>query len=183
MVFLANTPILGNYEVSAGEVLTFFCIQNPDKMTTETNKIIKELAEPIAEQRDMYVVDVEIKQDQGSVVWVLVDSEEGNVNVDHCSEISRELAFLMDKQDLFSGRYRLNVSTPGLSRPLSDLRQYKKNAGRTARIKYKTDEGYNEVEGTIKQVLPGSIKLTTDNGTTTDIEFSAIAETKIIPKI
>lgn len=169
--------------MSAGEVLTFFCIQNPEQMTTETDKRIKELAEPVAEQRDMYVVDVEIKQDKGSVVWVLVDSEEGNVNVDHCSEISRELTLLLDEHDLFTGAYRLNVSTPGLGRPLSDWRQYKKNAGRTARIKYKTEEGYTEAEGKIDRVLPDSVTITTDNGTTTDIEFSTIAETKIIPKI
>ena len=152
-------------------------------MTTETEKIIRELAEPVVVQHDMYIVDVEIKQDNGSVVWVLVDNEDGGVNVDRCSEISRELAFLLEENNVFTGAYRLNVSSPGLSRPLSDQRQYKKNTGRTARVKYKTNEGYTEVEGVINDVKSESIRVTSEDGTVTELDFSSIAEAKIIPKI
>jgi len=81
----------------------------------------------------MFIVDVEIKHQDMNVVWVSVDSEKGDVNLDKCSQISRELSFLIESENIFNKPYRLNVSSPGLSRPLTDNRQYAKNTGRTVK--------------------------------------------------
>ncbi len=183
MVFLPNSPILCNYEVSAGEVLTFFCIQNQIPMEEGPIFKIKEKAEKIAAHNDMFLVDVEIKQEDMNVIWVLVDAEQGGVNVDTCSKMSRELAFYIDEHDLIQGSYRLNVSSPGLSRPLSDKRQYKKNIGRTAKVKYKSDNDYNQAEGILSDVTENHLSLNTGSDNPTQIAFSDIVETKIIPKI
>ena len=155
------------------------------KMHIDIISKIKELAEPLANERDLFVVDVEIKTGGGQTeVWVLLDSESGGVNVDHCSEISRELGFLMDAHELFDKKYRLNVSSPGLSRPLSDKRQYKKNEGRVATIKFKNAEGeYKKIEGVITGVQEDTIQITDEEEIETPIPFEAIVETKIIPVI
>jgi len=154
-------------------------------MPETPEKIIENLAEPIAAQLDMFVVDVEIKQENGPVVWVNVDSESDIVNVDKCSEISRELGFLIDAHELMGGRYRLNVSSPGLARPLSDIRQYRKNRGRYARVKYKTDDGYKTVEGKLSDVSDSKIEIVTDDDGSEPlrIDLEQVAETKILPKI
>ena len=154
-------------------------------MQESPEKVIENLAEPIAAQLDMFVVDVEIKQDRGPVVWVSVDSETDIVNVDKCSELSRELGFLLDAHELMGGRYRLNVSSPGLSRPLSDIRQYRKNRGRYARVKFKTGDGYETVEGKLADVSDSKIEIVKENNGSEPlkIDFEQIAETKILPKI
>ncbi|MEX0995372.1 MAG: ribosome maturation factor [Balneolaceae bacterium] len=142
---------------------------------------IKKLAEPIVQQEDMFIVDVEIKEGNETVVWIFVDSEHGDVNVESCTRISSELEFVLDAYEVLSTKYRLNISSPGLSRPLSDRRQYIKNLGRKARIKFKEAEGYQKLEGTLKDVSGDEIKIEMDKGEDTFIHFNKIVETKIIP--
>jgi len=144
---------------------------------------VKEFAEPIVEQEDMFLVDVEVKNAKILEVWVLVDSVEGGVNLDSCGRVSRELSFQLDEKDIFNKAYRLNVSSPGLSRPLSDKRQYPKNEGRTAKVKYKENENYITVEGVLTEVTDTLIKLTPEDDKTVNIPFENIVETKIVPKI
>jgi len=152
-------------------------------MPAEPIKRIKEIAEPIVEQEDMFLVDVEIKHANKMEVWVLVDSLTGGVNVDSCSKISRELGFLLEEKSIIDSAYRLNVSSPGLSRPLSDKRQYGKNKGRTAKVKYKENDDYYSVEGVIGEVDEQKFILITDNDESKHIPFSDVIETKIVPKI
>ena len=146
---------------------------------------IKDLAAPLAEEHNLFVVDVELKTHSGQAeVWVLLDTEEGGVNIDHCSEISRELGFLIEAHELFDNKYRLNVSSPGLSRPLSDKRQYKKNEGRVATIKFKNADGeYKKIEGVITGIEDEVVAITDEEEVETQIPFDDIVETKIIPVI
>ncbi len=131
----------------------------------------------------MFLVDIELKQQDMNVVWVYVDSEEGGVNLDVCSKISRELSFQVENEDIFPRSYRLNVSSPGLSRPLSDKRQYGKNIGRTVKVKYKQEGEYEKIEGILKEVTDNSVTIEDENGQTATIDFEHLVETKIVPKI
>ncbi|REL33631.1 ribosome maturation factor [Rhodohalobacter sp. SW132] len=144
---------------------------------------IKELAEPLVSQSDMFLVDVEIKQQEMPVVWVLVDSENGGVNLDECTKLNKELSFLVESEEIFEKSYRLNVSSPGLSRPLTDKRQYAKNRGRTARIKFKKDGSYEKAEGILKEVSDDLVKIEQNKGNEVSIRFEDLVETKIVPKI
>ncbi|MDR9418429.1 ribosome maturation factor RimP [Gracilimonas sp.] len=148
-------------------------------------KNIKDLATPLAEEHNLFVVDVEIKTGSGiAEVWILLDSEAGGVNIDHCAEISRELGFLVEAHELFDSKYRLNVSSPGLSRPLSDKRQYKKNEGRVAAVKFKNSSGeYQKIDGVITGVHENIIAITDEDEVEIEIPFDSIVETKIIPVI
>ena len=144
---------------------------------------IKELAAPLAEARSLFVVDVEVNLNSTPEVWVYLDAEERGVNLDECADISRELGFLMDAHELFEGKYLLNVSSPGLSRPLLDRRQYKKNEGRSAKIKFKQGDKYEKINGSIAAVTPGGITVENENEGAVHISFDDIMETKIVPKI
>lgn len=152
-------------------------------MKTDPLKRIEELALPLVEQADMFLVDVELKQQEMNVVWVYVDSENGNVNLEECSKISRELSFLVESEDLFPRAYRLNVSSPGLSRPLSDKRQYRKNVGRNVKVKYRNEDGYHKIEGVLKDVSDEFVKIEDENKQSVSVEFNQLVETKVVPKI
>ena len=152
-------------------------------MISDPLKRIKELAETLVSQTDMFLVDVELKQQEMNVVWVYVDSETGGVNLDECSRISRELSFMVESEELFVKSYRLNVSSPGLSRPLSDRRQFAKNRGRTAKVKYKQDDSYEKIEGILKDVSEDYVKIQHDKDKETSIRFEDLVETKIVPTI
>ena len=130
---------------------------------------------------DFFLIDVEIRGGDTPEVWVSVDAEDRGVNMDECAEISNELSFLMDAHDIFSGAYRINVSSPGLSRPLVDRRQYPKNVGRKAEFKYQKDGEQTSIEGTLQEVSEENIAIKLEDDSTIKIPFEELIETKIIP--
>ena len=151
-------------------------VQN--KVTNE----ISELAESVLSTTDFFLVDVEIRGGDTPEVWVSVDAKDRGVNMDECAEISNELGFLLDAHDIFSGRYRINVSSPGLDRLLVDRRQYPKNVGRKGAFKYETEEGEKtEIEGMLQEVSEDNITVQQEDESTLTIPFDRLVETKIIP--
>lgn len=151
---------------------------------TVSNKLINkisELAESVLVTTDFFLVDVEIKGGDIPEIWVSVDGEDRDINMDECAEISNELSFLMDAYELFSGRYRMNVSSPGLDRPLVDRRQYPKNKGRKVKVKYKQDGKDLKVEGILQNVSEKGIVVEINEQTTVGLPFDDVVETKIIP--
>jgi ribosome maturation factor RimP len=153
-------------------------------MAEELINSVKEISETVVAQENMFLVDVEVKHAKVMEIWILVDSESSGVNLDACSRISREIGFRLEEKGVIDSAYRLNVSSPGLSRPLTDLRQYPKNIGRTARVKYrKDDEQYETIEGILEEAGADSLTIAIDKETRQQISFSDVVETKIIPKI
>ncbi len=153
-------------------------------MQLDTIQKIKDLAAPLVESKDLFVVDIEHKTGSGlNEVWLYLDAQDRGVNLDECADISKELGFLIEAHELFEKKYRLNVSSPGLSRPLSDVRQYKKNEGRKAKVKFKKDDEYDKTEGTIVGVDENGIMLEDQNGKSVKVLFDDIKEAKIVPNI
>jgi ribosome maturation factor RimP len=144
---------------------------------------IHELLLPITDQSDSYIVEVILRGERSSkVIEVYVDSDKG-ITLDECSQVSRALSEKLDEIDLITGRYRLDVSSPGLDRPLKLLRQYSKNIGRTCKVKYTGEEKKKIVlEGKLDSVSEETI-IITKAGKRTEIAFSAVNEAYIIPKI
>jgi ribosome maturation factor RimP len=143
---------------------------------------IKALADQAAMGGPSYVVEVEVKGGTGSpIIWVYIDAEVGQATIEDCTRISRELGLLMDAHELYSnGNYTLNVSTPGLSRPLTDMRQYRNNVGRNARIKTRIDDKTNILEGKFQSLTDDGLVLETKKGPV-ELKFADIIETKILP--
>jgi len=153
-------------------------------MQLDTIQKIKDLAAPLVEPKDLFIVDIEHKTGSGlNEVWLYLDAQDRGVNLDECADISRELGFLMEAHELFEKKYRLNVSSPGLSRPLTDIRQYIKNKGRKAKVKYKKEDEYEKTEGIIVGVDEQGITLEDQDGKSVEILFDDINEAKIVPNI
>ena len=109
-------------------------------------------------------------------IWM----KDRGVTLDEYAEVSTELAFVLEAHEVFENKYRLNVSSPGLSRPLADKRQYGKNIGRKAKVKFKK-EGFEKIEGKLTSVSEHGISIEPPKGDSVQILFEEIIETKIIP--
>jgi ribosome maturation factor RimP len=144
---------------------------------------ISELAESVLNSTDFFLVDVDIKGTNPPEIWIYVDGEERGINMDECANLSNELSFLMDAHELYNGAYLLNVSSPGLSKPLVDRRQYPKNKGRKVKVKYKNNNQYNKLEGTLKDYTEQKIIIGQNEGELVELPFDQIVETKIIPSL
>lgn len=181
LFFRRNNDIFNCLKVSAERSSLFFVPKIRKTVPNEVINTISELAESVLSTTDFFLVDVEIKGGDTPEIWVSIDAEDRGVNMDECAEVSNELGFLMDAHDVFSGRYRINVSSPGLSRPLIDRRQYPKNVGREAKFKFKKDGEYTKIEGTLKEVDDDHIVVGLDDESIKKIAFDDLVETKIIP--
>ena len=152
-------------------------------MQNKLKNDISELAESVLNSTDFFLVDVDIKGTNPPEIWIYVDGEERGINMDECANLSNELSFLMDAHELYNGAYLLNVSSPGLSKPLVDRRQYPKNKGRKVKVKYKNDNQYNKLEGTLKDYTEQKIIIGQNEGELVELPFDQIVETKIIPSL
>ncbi len=143
---------------------------------------IREIAETFTAPIGAYVVDVVFRGERSSkVIEVYVDTDAG-ITLEQCSDISRLLSEWLDANELIDGRYRLDVSSPGLDRPLRLHRQYVKNIGRKCAVKY-TGEGKKVLlEGILEQVTADSITVV-KNKKETVIPFESIVETMVVPLI
>lgn len=100
----------------------------------EVIKKVKTLAEGIASDNSFELVDVELLgSDRKTVIRVTIDKE-GGVDLDDCQIMSRELESLLDVEDPFVGRYTLEVSSPGIDRPLKKIEDFVRFTGKKARI-------------------------------------------------
>jgi ribosome maturation factor RimP len=98
--------------------------------------IIK-LIEPLAASYGVELVDVEYQRERfGWVVRIYLDKE-GGVTLDDCSQISGEVGELIDVNDFINHPYTLEVSSPGLNRPLKGEKDFVRNIGKLVRIKTK----------------------------------------------
>jgi ribosome maturation factor RimP len=105
-----------------------------DKSITYREKII-ELIEPVIESEGMEIVDVEcLKMKFRWLVRIYIDKEEG-VTIADCSEISKQAGDSLDVYDVLPGSYTLEVSSPGLDRPLTRDKDFIKYRGHKVRIR------------------------------------------------
>ncbi|MEZ4599264.1 MAG: ribosome maturation factor [Syntrophotaleaceae bacterium] len=93
------------------------------------------LITPVLESRKMELVDLEYKREgRGNVLRLFIDKD-GGVTLDDCADISREVDVLLEVEDLIPGAYNLEVSSPGLDRPLKKAADYERFKGRLGKIK------------------------------------------------
>jgi ribosome maturation factor RimP len=92
----------------------------------------------IAEGAGCELAHVEFK---GSLLRLVLDRTDGAVSVDDCALVSRQVSALLDVVDFGPGRYTLEVSSPGLDRPLWRPADYSRFTGRLARVTFTTAEG------------------------------------------
>jgi ribosome maturation factor RimP len=113
------------------------------------------------------------------VVDIYVDSDE-ELSIKKLAEVNREVGFLLDVEDLIPGRYNLNVSSPGLDRPLRLPRQYRKNIGKPLRVHYNKPDGAGttEIEGELVDVDDVAIEVK-DGGDVRSIPLQDIVWAKI----
>jgi len=111
---------------------------------------VKELAIPILEREALELVDIEFKREaRGWVLRIYIDKE-GGVSLNDCTLVSQQLGDVLDVEDPIDTPYILEVSSPGLTRPLKGTKDYQRYIGRLVKIKT-----YKEIYG--KKVFIGEL--------------------------
>lgn len=128
------------------------------------------------------LLGIELNQStHGSVLRVYIDKDEGIV-VDDCVAVSRQLSGVLDVEDPIKGNYDLEVSSPGMDRPLFTVDQFKKFIGET--IKLRLYEKYNErkrFSGILKAVDSEQVVIDCDNEEY-NVPFRLIEKARLVPQ-
>lgn len=96
---------------------------------------IQGFVENLLPSMDLELVEIQYRQENtGWVLRLFVDGPDG-IGVDQCARVSRELSTFLEVEDLIQHAYSLEVSSPGLERPLHSSADFKRYAGKKARIK------------------------------------------------
>ena len=153
--------------------------QPADTVVTTLAARVEALVEEVLSGTPHYLVEVLVRGTKGArVVEVFVDSD-GDLGVDALAQISRDLAFLIDTEEVLDGRYRLDVSSPGVDRPLRLPRQYAKNVGRRLRVAYRMGERTTETEGELTVADDDGITIQPKKGDARRIGYDDIAWAKV----
>ena len=120
-----------------------------------SNKRLEDIVlELIRDDDSLFLVDSEIKGNEGNLTLVILIDGDNGVDIDRCAEISRELGNILEEEELIESKYRLEVSSPGVDQPLKLVRQYHKNIGRDFKIDTLDGE---EFKGKLIEVLENTL--------------------------
>ncbi len=139
---------------------------------------VTELVQSPIEEEGFELVELKLAQyKKSSRLQLFIDSDHG-VNIDDCVRVSRRIEPVLEKSNLFAFGYTIEVSSPGLDRPLKTVRDFSRRVGEKMRIFFLEDE-FLPVEGTLTGVDETGIEIETEKGMSR-IDLGKIRVGKII---
>ena len=138
---------------------------------------VRALVAPLAEAASVDLYDVE---HNGGVVRVLVDAD-GGISLDAIARLARSISRALDEQDLIPGRYTLEVSSPGLERPLRTPEHFRRAAGSEVRVKTQPGfEGPRRLTGILEGVADDGVDLRGTDGEVCRIAYEQLASARTV---
>jgi len=142
---------------------------------------IKQLILPVLEFQDVELVNIELQGKQSSQVLKIFIDHENGVNLDLCTQVSRDISDILDTEDIIKNKYRLEVSSPGFDHPLKTFKDFKRNVNRKVEIKYFNETGEQVIrKGKIQAVDANEVFLQEEKEIT-NILLTTIQSAKILP--
>lgn len=136
---------------------------------------LRELIEPVVEDHGFELVDIEFFRGSG-ILRVIMDTAlgDGRVPVDRCAEVSREIESVLDAADAVPGRYRLEVSSPGLDRMLTREKDFAAACGMEVKLRTRRPlNGRRRFRGVLTGFEGGVLRLLVD-GDLAEIPFEEV---------
>jgi len=144
-------------------------------------KLVKALEETI-EKTGYECVNIELTHEEGrSILRVIIDSP-GGIGVEDCENVSRALSGIQEEIDpFFKGRHFLEVSSPGLERPLRKLEDFKRFQGSKARVQLRENlDGQRNFKGQIHSVDGEKITFITEEGVSFVFPFDSVRKANLV---
>lgn len=131
---------------------------------------------PLMEEYGFELVDVEYVKEAGSWYLRAYIDKEGGIAVDDCEVISRRLGDWLDEKDFIQDSYILEVSSPGLGRPLKKEKDFARNIGREVDIKlYRARDKQKDFNGVLKAYDADTVTIQMEDETELVLERTEIA--------
>ncbi len=147
---------------------------------------IADLVEPVIEDMGYQLVRVIMSGRDGGTLQIMAERPDGTMSIEDCTMVSRNISPLLDVADPVSGRYRLEVSSPGIDRPLVRPGDFQKWAGFEVKIETKElIEGRRRFRGILDGVENREVRLEVDlensgKPLVLGLAFDMIAQAKLV---
>jgi ribosome maturation factor RimP len=148
-------------------------------LSSGANKVT-ELIEPTVEALGLDLWGLELlQQGKFTVLRIFIESGEG-ITIEDCEKVSRQVSAILDVEDPISGEYTLEVSSPGIDRPLFKISQFEEYADSEVDIKMRSPlDGRRKFKGHITKIDGNAIRIDVD-GTEYDLDHSDIEKASVV---
>ncbi|MGI8851808.1 MAG: ribosome maturation factor RimP [Methyloceanibacter sp.] len=156
---------------------------------TGTERTIADLAEPVLEELGFRLVRVKVSGRDGGTVQIMAERAGGEMSIEDCAVISRSLSPVLDAYDPMPGHYNLEVSSPGIDRPLVRPSDFALWVGHEAKVELKEPvDGRKRFRGVIEGIADDEARLRIELEGKTEpvvigLPFSLIGEAKLVADI
>jgi ribosome maturation factor RimP len=157
-------------------------------MANSKDKICEQVdgfAQPILDSKSLELVEIEfVRMGKDAVLRLFIDKE-GGVTLEDCAYVSHELSAILDVEEIITVNYTLEVSSPGLDRPLKKPEDYQRYVGRLVKVRtydqFLDDSGNKRKTflGTLDGLVDGSIRITLKEGQTASIPLERVAKANL----
>ena len=145
-----------------------------------TEKKLFEIINPILSDMGFELVRLRLISNKEITLQIMAARPDGYINVDECAEISTGISAVLDVEDPILDTYNLEVSSPGIDRPLTRIKDFEAFEGYEAKIEtVDLIEGQKRFKGTLAGINGSEILINLDEGTI-GLEFDWLAEAKLV---
>jgi ribosome maturation factor RimP len=150
------------------------------EMAVDVEKI-RGMAERVVASEGLVLVDVEVKGGRSNqLLRIYIDKPEGVSHAD-CQAVSEQMSALLDVEDIFPGKYLLEVSSPGLDRRLVKPSDFKYFAGRRVRIVLREPlDDQRVLEGQLAGFESGCVRLNLGQGDIRELDLARISKARLV---
>lgn len=144
---------------------------------------LTEMLEPTVESLSFELLGVEfVRAGKHSTLRLFIDHADG-INVDHCAEVSRQVSAILDVEDPISTEYNLEVSSPGLDRPLFKLSHFENVIGQDVTVKLNVPyEGRRNFKGPLVAVEDDGYVVVQVDAEQFALPIEMVAKANVVPK-
>jgi|TARA_Y100000589_G_scaffold148296_3_gene141765 ribosome maturation factor RimP len=145
-------------------------------------KQLEDLLRPVVEGMGYTFWGLEFRsQGHHSLLRVFIDDAQNGITIDDCEKVSRQISGVMDVEDPIQTEYTLEVSSPGMDRPLFRLEQYQNFAGHQVQVRLRMAfEGRRKFQGVLKGVEGEDVVVVVDDHEYL-LPFDSIERANIVP--
>ncbi len=142
---------------------------------------IAEIVRPTVEGAGLELVRVRVMGGERLTLQVMAERPDGTMEVEDCASLSRQLSVLLDVEDPIDREYNLEVSSPGIDRPLTRLEDFETYAGHEAKLETaELINGRKRYKGPLLGLEDGRIRIRVETAGDLSLDFDDLADAKLV---
>lgn len=146
----------------------------------KVNELVAKIAAPLADAFGLELVNVEFVKEGGQLILRIYIDRDGGVMLDHCEMMSCALEEALDNLDPIEENYLLEVSSPGVERPLTKAADYERFAGRAVKLRlFSPVDGQKNFTGILRGLEGQAVLLETEEDALLRIPLSQVAKANL----